>query len=172
MLQRFCVGADLGLVEKRQSPQIAHRTDLRWIEAEGTKEIAIVGNALRNVVQQRAQALDAQSLDLGGIPPLRGFHFTAHGNAVVPFQSLMDRKQAAGDQGCVRGPHGDSTCSESPVAAPYAVVLDARHAKRLGIEEIAPVEHDGLLERVSQVFEVRALELFPLGHDQQCVCAL
>ena len=57
------------------------------------------------------------------------------------------------------------------VCTTHAVVGEAIRRHDLGIIQVPPVNHDGILEFPVEPVEIKIGELFPLGENQQCIGA-
>jgi hypothetical protein len=66
-------------------------------------------------------------------------------------------------------PHSSAMLIPPPrrLPSPDGVILEPQAADQGGVEEVAAVEDQRLLEQRPHLLEVRALELAPLGDDQQ-----
>ena len=73
MAQRVAVGPDVGLGQQRQLLQIREAMHRRRIEARRAELVPVVRHMLRNITQQRAQAVELQRAKPVGGPPLRVF---------------------------------------------------------------------------------------------------
>ena len=98
MLEGFGIGANDGLGEKRQALQVAHTGHRAWIEAGGLKQLSIVRDMCAHINQQLTQARGLERGTLVTGQPLRLLHLSAHFNAVVPLETLMQRKQQRRDE--------------------------------------------------------------------------
>ena len=56
--------------------------------------------------------------------------------------------------------------------ASYAVVGEAFSGHHFGIIQIAPVDHDGILQFLAEPVEIEVGEFLPLGKDQQGIRAV